>query len=71
MIRLGQHRSMPRRRLIGEDGWAWIKQSADAVGLVIFMIGAFVLAQHAADAAAWLRSIHVGLVAGSHIVMVR
>lgn len=71
MIRLGQHRAMPRPRLIGDQGRAWIREAANGVALIICMIGAFIVAQHAADAAAWLRGIHLGIAAGGQIIAFR
>jgi hypothetical protein len=56
MIRLGQHRRMPRTSWVGPAGRDW----GSAIGLVLFMIAAFTLAKPASD---FLRSIQgVGLV---------
>lgn len=63
-----QRHRIPRPRLIGEEGWAWIKEAANGAGLILFMAGAIIMAQHAPQAIAWLRAVHIGLVAGNHII---
>lgn len=66
MIRLGQHRHVPRQRLIGPQGMGWLVQAAHGAGLLLFLTAAVLVPQYLPLIKAWADGLRLAIVAGGH-----